>query len=173
MAFSDDLLSQAAHLAARGPGRPRQADLRRAVSAAYYAMFHEISDRAVRSILRGADARGRIGSRVRRAVSHASVLKACKWMVGTTPDVVKSMLPHDSGDIPSALRLICRYTISLQGERHRADYDFSAPFTRSAADASVAFTQLVLSDFRGLPDDPAMQVFLLGCLFGDSLVRNV
>lgn len=40
MAFPDDLLEQAVHLARREPGRPRQASLRRAISTAYYALFH-------------------------------------------------------------------------------------------------------------------------------------
>ncbi len=40
MAFHDDLLEQANHLARRERGRPRQASLRRAVSSAYYALFH-------------------------------------------------------------------------------------------------------------------------------------
>jgi len=40
MAYSDDLLEQAQHLAQREPKRPRQASLRRAVSSAYYALFH-------------------------------------------------------------------------------------------------------------------------------------
>src|SRR5712664_67396 len=40
MAFPDDLLEQAQHLAQREPKRPKQASLRRAVSTAYYALFH-------------------------------------------------------------------------------------------------------------------------------------
>jgi len=40
MAFPNDLLEQAKHLAIREKKRPRQASLRRAVSTAYYALFH-------------------------------------------------------------------------------------------------------------------------------------
>jgi hypothetical protein len=35
-----ELLSQAYHLATKEPKNPRQASLRRAVSSAYYALFH-------------------------------------------------------------------------------------------------------------------------------------
>lgn len=35
-----DLLEQAGHLARKEPKKPRQASLRRAVSTAYYALFH-------------------------------------------------------------------------------------------------------------------------------------
>src|SRR5260370_10190 len=40
MAFADDLLEQARHLANRERKKPRLASLRRAVSTAYYALFH-------------------------------------------------------------------------------------------------------------------------------------
>jgi len=40
MAFANDLLKEAYHLASRGGKNPKQASLRRAVSTAYYALFH-------------------------------------------------------------------------------------------------------------------------------------
>ena len=40
MPYAHDLLEQAKHLANREKKRPRQASLRRAVSTAYYALFH-------------------------------------------------------------------------------------------------------------------------------------
>src|ERR1700735_3811250 len=47
MPFADDLLEQAHHLATREEGEPKQASLRRAVSTAYYALFHLLIDEAV------------------------------------------------------------------------------------------------------------------------------
>lgn len=47
MAFHDDLLQQAHHLARLDRRRPKQASLRRAVSAAYYALFHHLIAEAV------------------------------------------------------------------------------------------------------------------------------
>ena len=40
MAYPDDLLKDAYHLAGRGGKKPKQSSLRRAVSTAYYAAFH-------------------------------------------------------------------------------------------------------------------------------------
>jgi len=40
LALPDDLLAQAKHLASKEPKRPRQASLRRAISGAYYALYH-------------------------------------------------------------------------------------------------------------------------------------
>jgi uncharacterized protein (UPF0332 family) len=47
MAFAQDLLDQAYHLANLESGDPKQASLRRAVSTAYYALFHLLVDEAV------------------------------------------------------------------------------------------------------------------------------
>jgi uncharacterized protein (UPF0332 family) len=44
--FADDLLQQAYHLARKERLNPRQASLRRAVSTAYYALFHLLIDEA-------------------------------------------------------------------------------------------------------------------------------
>jgi hypothetical protein len=40
MSLHADLLEQAEHLAQLDPTRPKQANLRRAVSSAYYALIH-------------------------------------------------------------------------------------------------------------------------------------
>jgi hypothetical protein len=47
MAFADDLPEQAYHLGRRERKNPIQASLRRAVSTAYYALFHLLIDEAV------------------------------------------------------------------------------------------------------------------------------
>jgi uncharacterized protein (UPF0332 family) len=43
VALHDDLLAQAEHLARVDKKKPKQANLRRAVSAAYYALFHPVA----------------------------------------------------------------------------------------------------------------------------------
>ena len=40
MRLPEGLLEQAQHLVKREPKRPKQASLRRAISTAYYALFH-------------------------------------------------------------------------------------------------------------------------------------
>ena len=42
----DDLIALAKKIAELDPNRPRQANLRRAVSTAYYAVFHYLIDEA-------------------------------------------------------------------------------------------------------------------------------
>jgi uncharacterized protein (UPF0332 family) len=47
MSFAQDLLEQAQHLVDWDGANPKQASLRRAVSTAYYALFHLLIDEAV------------------------------------------------------------------------------------------------------------------------------
>jgi uncharacterized protein (UPF0332 family) len=49
MPLAEHLLEQAQHLANREKKRPRQASLRRAVSTAYYALFHLLIHEATRN----------------------------------------------------------------------------------------------------------------------------
>ena len=55
MPFPNDLLEQARHLANREPKRPKQASLRRAVSAAYYTLFHLLCIETARNWKRPAE----------------------------------------------------------------------------------------------------------------------
>ena len=61
MAYADELLELAQDIANLHPGQPHQASLRRAVSTAYYALFHLLVSEAtanwIRPELRGALAR--------------------------------------------------------------------------------------------------------------------
>lgn len=54
MSLHGDLLAQARSLLRREPRRPKQASLRRAVSTAYYALFHLLIHEATRMLVSGA-----------------------------------------------------------------------------------------------------------------------
>jgi hypothetical protein len=73
MAFADDLLEQAYHLARRERKNPTQASLRRAVSTAYYALFHLLIDEAV-----GNWAVERQRSVLARTFDHGRMKKVCE-----------------------------------------------------------------------------------------------
>jgi hypothetical protein len=53
MAFADELLEQAYHLARKDPDPPKEASLRRAVSTGYYALFHLLIGESVVKLLTG------------------------------------------------------------------------------------------------------------------------
>ena len=54
--MTDDLLTQARQLALIDVGKPKQTNLRRAISAVYYAVFHlfvdDFDDRPIRTLAR-------------------------------------------------------------------------------------------------------------------------
>lgn len=72
--FSEELLEQARHLLAR-PGQSKQADLRRAVSAAYYALFHQFT---ADTTFTHTSARPKgLREISRRAIGHSEIKRAC------------------------------------------------------------------------------------------------
>jgi hypothetical protein len=83
MAFHDDLLSQALSLVRKEPRNPKQASLRRAVSTAYYALFHLLISEAAANWNR-ANLRTALG----RAFDH-SIMKAASNRIQDTRLVVK------------------------------------------------------------------------------------
>lgn len=65
------LIEHARRLAGAGPGRPAGVDLRRGVSAAYYAVFHEITHQAARHLIGSAPPAQQ--NAIRRAWSHGEL----------------------------------------------------------------------------------------------------
>jgi hypothetical protein len=72
MSLHDDLLEQAVHLAKIDARRPKQASLRRAVSASYYALFHLLTSEA--SALYATDFG--LAARINRTHNHVEMKKA-------------------------------------------------------------------------------------------------
>ena len=108
MSLPRDLLEQAGHLAKREPRRPRQASLRRAVSAAYYALFHLLIEASVSNWKRP-EQRPRLG----RAFNHGFMKDAANKVQGK-----------------SGLKTVAAAFVSLQEERHSADYDNERAWSR-------------------------------------------
>ena len=107
-------------------GRPRQADLRRAASTAYYALFHA----ACRLVADGFIGRAgqkqarRAWTQAHRSVEHAHAKERCR------NKVVPQRFPQPLQDFANAF-------VDLQILRHEADYDPNVTFTRSGVVAEV------------------------------------
>ncbi|MBI1849465.1 MAG: hypothetical protein HYR85_03870 [Planctomycetes bacterium] len=134
----DSLLDQARHLATRDPKKPNQANLRRAVSTAYYAVFHLLVRDATRHILRGR-AQATYRARVARAFGHADLKRASLAFIGGN---VRSIGPLI---VPPELVAVSRAVVDLQDARHLADYDLSRRFDRSEV---LDFVEQAASAFR-------------------------
>ena len=149
MAFADDLLEQAYHLANLEGGDPKQASLRRAVSTAYYALFHLLIDEAV-----GNWGVARQRSILARTFDHVK-------MKGTCDDHVKSF--YSSGQPSSGVQLknVAYTFVQLQEMRHTADYNNAVVWSRSDAIGAIDMASAAFSDWRAIRDQDAAQDYLL------------
>jgi hypothetical protein len=130
MSLPDDLRRQAWHLARLDRGRPSQASLRRAVSAAYYSLFHLLIGEATRVMLGSRTDRRVFRQIIARGFSHGSMVACCKSFAGgTLPQSISSVLP--TLPVPPDLTEVAGVFVRLQEERHRADYNLAASFQRT------------------------------------------
>jgi hypothetical protein len=152
-----NLLEQARHLVRREPRKPRQVSLRRAVSSAYYALFHFLIDRACRQVFGGSPRRRQLRLILSRAFVHGAMREASRRVAGgNLPQVLGWTTPF-----PPRLQAIARAFVRLQEERHRADYDLSQPVSRTEADGLVEQAATAIADWPAIADDDAARLYLV------------
>ena len=101
------MIETARGLTGLDPRRPTQANLRRAVSTAYYAVFHSLA-RTAADMLIGRK-RGDAWHQVYRALEHGRAHSAC-------------LNKHAMRGFSSAIHDFADTFVALQAARHRADY---------------------------------------------------
>lgn len=157
------LLHQAKLLATKEPKKPRQASLRRSISASYYAVFHFLIYQATRRVVGTAYDRKPLRELLSRAYSHGEMLSICKSFrsgVGGLPAVVQQAFAPIS--IPVELQQIADNFVTLQNERHQADYDLSATFRRRDALEAHVLAKECAKLWPKVSNDPATDFFLAG-----------
>ena len=125
-------------------GRPRQSDLRRIVSTAYYALFHCLALCCADMLVGGpsADRSRPAWNQTYRALQHGFARQRCEH-----PSVA---------NFPSEIRYFARTFVDMQQDRHRADYNPDVSFVKadvvqlidSAEDAIRRFQQAPVRDRR-------------------------
>ncbi len=160
----DDLLQQAQQLATLDPRRPRQANLRRAVSAAYYALFHFLVEQSCRNAIGGQHERAPYRHVLGRAFVHATMRDACKSFAGgTLRDAVRKGL-HPTFSVPPSVSDIATKYVELQDMRHLADYDLTEKFNRENVLTLVLEAETAIGAFSSAPDSNE-KTFFLACLW--------
>lgn len=104
-----DLLRQARHLAIKERGRPQQASLRRAISTAYYAVFHLLSLEAS-SLVCPAQPAG-LGRHIQRALVHTDMKNACKGI--SQPTLGRPYIHLIAGEVLPELADVARHFVTL------------------------------------------------------------
>jgi hypothetical protein len=162
-----DLLAQARGLAKKEPRRPKQASLRRAVSAAYYALFHLLVDEATRRLIRG-DRRLGLRNGLARAFVHARMKKVAVGFNGGTPvEPWKASLA--GATLSPDLKNVAGAFVDLQQARHEADYDRSHTFTKQECLGLVRQAEDAFAAWARVRGSLEADVFLVALLAGDKL----
>jgi hypothetical protein len=171
LALPQDLLEQAVYLAKREIKKPKQASLRRAVSAAYYGLFHLLSSDAARLLSPTAPSDLKIV--IQRAFNHGDMSRACKSFMaansaisagrqaGALPAAVHGLLdfPLDS-DLVDVLRAF----VELQEARHEADYDLQRAWSRLDALARVEDARQAFAKWAAVRDTANASVLMSALL---------
>jgi hypothetical protein len=112
------LLGAAHRLASAGRGRPAQPYLKRAVSTAYYALFEALARECADSLVGTGRARGTsTWGQVYRALEHGFAKNACSQAKNLS--------------LPASIVASADTFTALQEQRHQADYDPTARFSRA------------------------------------------
>lgn len=159
MTLAQDLLEQAAHLASREKGKPKQASLRRAMSAAYYSVFHLVVADGARRIVD----LPRLRPIVARAFEHRKLLTIANAVerIAAKPKEQHWLRQHLSLPVSPDLGAFCSTFADLQDRRHGADYDVGGSFTRSDAIGVVTVAQAAHGAWARQRDSENALVFLL------------
>lgn len=140
------LLRRAGELA----GCRRNADLRYATSAVFFAVFHSLVGHAVRHLLPNGHRDDQL--RLARSFDSGSIAEVCRWLAGVGA-------PHNAAALRPVLRPLLgneRLTdvastfLTLQQLRHQAEYDHLATFTRPAVAAHVDTARTTIADLGQL-----------------------
>jgi uncharacterized protein (UPF0332 family) len=156
MGIAQDLLQQADHLASYEGANPSQASLRRAVSAAYYALFHLLTDEAALRWSGSPEAR----TGMERAFQHGP-------MRNTSMQFQKKIWEDWHGNkraIPLAIREIAAAFVDLQDERHAADYDNHEQWTATDVEGVLKIAHLAFRQWASIRTDPMAGNYLLAML---------
>jgi hypothetical protein len=159
------LLEQAEQLARGGIGRPRQSDLRRAVSTTYYALFHLLTLSGAALIHRSPVLRAILA----RHYEHRDMKNASRGFAeGRLPGPLQQVVEG----IPAELSTLADTFVELQDVRHQADYDTSSAtrFRREDVLDYVARTRQAFEAWESLRGTPAGELYLIAMLF-HPLVR--
>ena len=140
---ADDLLDTASDLVRRETGRPRQASLKRAVSSAYYGLFHALAHECVSQT---------VGWRFRSPDFWSAVTPIYRALDHGTARTIFKRLASDART-SSDLRSMAQAFVDLQAERIRADYDPKPAFNRADAIQSVDRAKRAVALLRALSDD--------------------
>ena len=135
-------------------GQPRQADKKRAVSAAYYAVFHAVLGAFADQLVGKRERNSPDYVRAYRSVDHARLRKVCE------------SLPKSSSSLE--LKTMGEVIVGLAQQRKSADYDPSFRISLKSARQAVMDAEAAMTALATI-GDVERRTFVLSLAFS---VRN-
>lgn len=143
--ISADLVEVARHLAQNpSKGRLKQAHTRRAISTAYYALFHALATLCANELVGVGKAKSAAWARTYRALEHGFAKSALIELARRTRD--------------QEIELLAEAFVSLQQDRHDADYDPQKTFQPADATSGVSVAEFALSALSRLTDEMKLEL---------------
>ncbi len=165
MPLAEDLLEHSRNLL---NGAPREVELRRSASAAYYAIFHLLSASVAAQI--SPDAPPGLRGRIQRALDHSSMVTAAKQFrkQGAPPTTIPRDIDLRSS-ISQELANVADAFVVLQEARHLADYDIldaNHQIGLQWAQDCVEMAENAFRDWQLEVNSDGARVFLAALIFG-------
>lgn len=144
----DHLLDQARKLiTSGGSAPPREVDLRRAISNAYYSVFHLIATALADQFAGAGNSNRSQYGLVYRSLDHHVLAKRCEELKKQTPP--GKFTPHlPVGGFDTNMVSLYAAVKDLQEKRHSADYDPMANPTYEDAALAIKTAESAIAKFR-------------------------
>jgi hypothetical protein len=162
MISPQDLLAHADELLAPGRrGAPLQVSLRRAISASYYGLFHQLLTDATDSLAGKTKRAEPAYGIVYRAFEHGRMRDRASRAINLSPRTAARLGIIAFSD---TLRNGAATFVALQAERHKADYDPHYRPSLETARAQIEAARNAIANFAAA-DKAEYQLFLIMLLF--------
>jgi hypothetical protein len=167
MALADELLEFAQDLASLHPENPRQVHLRRAVSTAYYALFHLLISEATLNWAR-VELRAQLG----RVFEHGKMKAASENKISDLTAYFKTK-PAESPEriVAEHMLFVCKAFTQSQQRRNDADYNTGKDCTLIEVDIQIREVTRAFRSWAVIREEPVAQAYLV-FLFGGSERRD-
>jgi uncharacterized protein (UPF0332 family) len=156
-----ELLRLSRRLLGRQASKPDQASFRRAISTAYYALFHLLTLEGGRIFVKQAST----VELIVRAYDHGKMAKISgHFAIGNLPKKLASLKGRfaspEPDSIVTGLKSVTNAFVKLQEARHDADYDLAKRYDRQEAERFVDLAEFAFSEWKRIRRDDLARIYL-------------
>jgi uncharacterized protein (UPF0332 family) len=168
MSYADELLELAREIATLHPQESNQASLRRAVSTAYYALFHLLVSEAAANWARP-ELRGALG----RVFDHGAMRQAADKKVSELNKYFKRRPPEGpERTVAYHLYNVADIFAEAQYYRTEADYNTTRHWTFTAVILQIDTIAAAFNSWRIIREEAVAQAYLLSMLPSKERVQS-